>query len=559
MASRRAGSGTRRNLECPAGVVNFASPHLSEVELRLKSCLVLLSVLGAPLKSTAAQPSVLTSHNDVARTGQNFEETTLTTSNVNSATFGKLFQATLDGKVDAQPLYVPGIPVPNQGTHNLLIVATENDSLYALDADTGAQLWKVVLLATGETASDNRGCLNVTPEIGITSTPVIAFSPGTLEGAIFAVAMSKDASGKYHQRLYKVNLRSGAQTGTVEIEAKYPGTGEGSTGSYVIFDPKQYKERSALLLLNGVVYMGWASHCDYTPYTGWIMGYNATTLAQTSVIDITPNGEKGALWGSGAGFAADTSGNIYYGLANGTFDTTFNAQGFPINGDYGNAFIKLSTAGNQLAVADYFTMYNTNRESDVDEDFGSGGVIVLPDMTDANGQVRHLAIGAGKDNNIYLVDRDNMGKFNPENDDAIYQELYGALPNGIWSMPAYFDGRVYFGSVRSPIKAFQFNQAVLSSTPVSQTSTVFPHPGAAPSISANGSANAILWAVESSTPAVLHAYSATNLAEELYNSNQAANGRDQFGAGNKFMVPTIVNGKVYVGTPNGVAAFGLLK
>ncbi len=179
-------------------------------------------------------------------------------------------------------------------------------------------------------------------------------------------------------------------------------------------------------------------------------------------------------------------------------------------------------------------------------------------MTDANGQVRHLAIGAGKDSNIYLVDRDNMGKFNPESDSAIYQELYGALPGGIWSMPAYFGGRVYFGTRAGPIRAFQFSKAMLSSTPVSTTSTEFPYPGATPSISADGSTNAILWAVENNTPAVLHAYAADNLAQELYNTSQAANGRDQFGAGNKFMVPTIANGKVYVGTPNGVAAFGLL-
>jgi outer membrane protein assembly factor BamB len=208
---------------------------------------------------------------------------------------------------------------------------------------------------------------------------------------------------------------------------------------------------------------------------------------------------------------------------------------------------------------DYFAMFDTARESDADRDFGSGGSIVLPNMTDARGSVRHLAIGAGKDGNIYLVDRDDMGKFNPQNDDAIYQELQGALPGGIWSMPAYYSGRVYFGAVGSPIRAFQFSKAKLSATAVSSTNTVFPYPGATPSISANLTANALLWAVENSPNAVLHAYSAENLKQELYNSNQAANGRDQFGAGNKFMVPTIANGKVYVGTPNGVAAFGLLN
>lgn len=527
--------------------------------MRLRSGLLSLSFLAVSLMPLAGQSNVLTYHNDVARTGQNLAETTLTTANVTSSTFGKVFQATLDGLVDAQPLYVAGVSIVNQGTHNVLIVATENDSLYALDADSGVQLWKTSLLPTGETPSDDRGCSQVTPQIGITSTPAIAIQPGSSEGAIFAVAMSKDSSGKYHQRLHKVSLAAGkVLAAAVEIVAKYPGTGEDSKNGYAYFDPKQYKERSGLLLLNGTVYLGWASHCDITPYTGWIMGYDTKTLAQTSVIDVTPNGAEGAIWGAGAGLAADSSGYIYFLDANGTFDTTLNAQGQPVSGDYGNAFIKLSVTSGQLAVADYFTMYNTTDESNGDVDLGSGGALVLPDMTDASGNVQQLAIGAGKDSNIYLVNRNNMGKFNPNDDSAIYQELDGALPGGIWSMPAYFNGQVYFGAVGGPIRAFQFNKAVLSSTPVSATGTQFPYPGATPSISANGTANAILWAVENSSTAVLHAYTASNLGTELYNTNQAASGRDHFGAGNKFMTPTIANGKVYVGTPNGVAAFGLL-
>jgi len=535
--------------------------------MRLQPRLLWLSLLTATLPQLAAQPNVLTYHNDVARTGQNLAETTLTPASVTSATFGKLFQATLDGLVDAQPLYVAGVAIPNQGTHNVMIAATENDSLYALDADTGAQLWHTQLLPAGETASDDRGCDQVTPQIGITSTPVIALKPGTATGAIFAVAMSKDSSGKYHQRLYEVGLATGRPVASVEIKARYPGTGENSKGGFVYFDPKQYKERSALLLLKGTVYLGWASHCDHPPYTGWIMGYNASTLAQTSVLNVTPNGAEGAIWSSGGGFAVDASGYIYFLDANGTFDTALNAQGFPVNGDFGNAFIKLSAAGG-LTVADYFTMRNTTGESNADVDLGSGGAMVLPDMTDSHGQVRHLAIGAGKDSNIYLVDRDNMGKFNSQNDSAIYQELDGALsapvsgttgrPGGMWAMPAYYNGQVYFAPVGGVMRAFRFNNAVLSTAPVSATSTRFPYPGATPSISANGSANGIVWAVENNTAAVLHAYLAANLAQELYSSNQAANGRDHFGAGNKFMVPTISNGKVYVGTPNGVAAFGLL-
>ena len=515
-----------------------------------------LAALVLPL---AAQTNVLTYHNDVERTGQNLTETTLTLSNVNSTTFGKLFQATLDGVVDAQPLYVAGVSIPNQGTHNVLIVATENDSLYALDADTGAQLWKVALLGSGETASDPRLCNQVVPEIGITSTPVIRLQPGTSEGSIFAVAMSKDSSANYHQRLFKVNLATGKPLAHVEVTGKYPGTGDDSQDGYAIFVPKQYKERSGLLLLNGVVYLTWASHCDIRPYTGWIMGYDATTLASTYVLDVTPNGHEGAIWGAGAGLAADPSGNIYFLDANGTFDTTLNGQGFPNDGDYGNAFIKLSTSGGALTVADYFTMDNTTNESNGDVDLGSGGALVLPAMLDANKNLQHLAIGAGKDSNIYLVNREDMGQFNSHNDNAIYQELDGALPFGIYSMPAYYNGRVYFGPQMGPIREFQFSKAMLSATPTSVTATMFPYPGATPSISANGSTNGILWAVENSSPAVLHAYTAGNLADELYNTSQAAGGRDNFGAGNKYMVPTIANGKVYVGTPNGVAAFGLLS
>ncbi len=501
-----------------------------------------------------AQTDVLTYHNDVQRTGRNLKETTLTLANVNSRTFGKLYQVTLDGLVDAQPLYVSAVPIQNQGTHNVLIVATENDSLYALDADTGAQLWKLTMLRAGETPSDDRGCAQVTPQIGITSTPVIS-----AQGVIFAVAMSKDTSGNYHQRLHKISLATGLDLLTaVEITGKYPGTGAGSSQGYVRFDPKQYKERSALLLLNGVVYLTWSSHCDIDPYTGWIMGYDAATLAQKYVLNVTPNGAEGAIWGAGAGLAADSTGNLYFLDANGTFDATLNAQGFPSSGDLGNAFIKLSTSGGQLAVADYFTMQNTSSESNADIDLGSGGALVLPLMLNASGQVVRLAIGAGKDGNIYLVNRDNMGKFNSQTDSAIYQELDGAFPGGLWSMPAYFNGRVYFGAVGGPIQAFAFKKAVLNSTPASVTTTSFPYPGATPSISANGTKNAILWAVENNSNAVLHAYWAYSLSIELYNSSQASGGRDDFGAGNKFMVPTIANGKVYVGTPSGVAAFGLL-
>jgi hypothetical protein len=500
---------------------------------------------------------VLTYHNDVARTGQNLTETTLITSNVASATFGKLGFYPVDGLVDAQPLYASNVAVPNSGAHNILIVPTEHGSVYAFDADSGVTIWQVSTLKSGETTSDNRGCSQVTPEIGITSTPVIDRKLGA-NGAVYLVAMSKEGSGNYHQRLHALDLALGTELlgGPVDIQATYPGTGDNNNGTSVVFDPAQYKERAALLLRNGAIYTGWASHCDIRPYTGWIIGYNESTLAQTSVLNVTPNGNEGAIWMAGAGLAADSAGNIYFLDANGDFDTNMNASGFPSDGDYGNAFMKLSTTGNQLSVADYFEMDNQAQENGSDTDLGSGGTVVLPDLSDGAGHTMHLAVGAGKDGNLYLVNRDSMGKFS-SNNSGIYQEVAGALSGAVFTMPAYFNNTIYYGSVGGPIQAFTITNAKLSGTATAQTANSFGYPGATPSISANGTSNAIVWAVENATPAVLHAYNAINLSE-LYNSNQASGGRDQFGAGNKFITPTIVNGKVFVGTTNGVAVFGLL-
>jgi hypothetical protein len=508
-----------------------------------------------------SQTNVLTFHNDAARTGLNSSETILMPGNVNFSTFGKIFLSQLDGRVDAQPLYVGGVSLSSLGTHNVLLVATENDSVYALDADDGSTLWHATTLQPGEIPADAEHCSRLVPEVGITSTPAINLQ--TSPPAIYLVAMSKDSSGNYHQRLHALDLTTGHELagGPAEIQAKYPGTGDNSRGGYVIFDPAQYAARAGLLLGSGgsTVYIAWTSHCDHRPYTGWIMAYSTATLAQTSVLNTTPNGSEGAFWGAGAGIAADlATGNLFIMAGNGTFDTRLDNNGFPINGDYGNGFLKISTAST-LQVADYFGMYNTVEESAADLDLGSGGVLVLPDMQDANGLIRHLAIGAGKDSHIYLADRDNMGKFSPWNNNALYQEVSSALGGSVFSTPAYFNGRVYYGAMGDSIRSFAFTSAQLASAPSSMTSTSFPYPGATPSISSNGTANGIVWAVENASQAVLHAYVANNLSIELYNSNQAPNGRDNFGGGNKFMVPTVVNGKVYVGTPNGVAAFGLLS
>jgi hypothetical protein len=501
---------------------------------------------------------VLTYHNDNTRSGENTQETVLTTANVNSSSFGKVGFDSTDGKVDAEPLYVPGVTIGGT-THNVLYVVTEHDSAYAFDADTGATLWHVSTLGANEATSDSRGCGQVIPEIGMTSTPVIDTKAGA-HGTIYMVAASKDSSGNYHQRLHALDMTTGAEMSgsPVEIQATYPSMGPESSNGQVVFDPKQYNERAGLLLLNGVVYLGWSSHCDNDPYTGWLMGYNENTLAQTSVLNLTPNGSEGSIWQSGAGMAADSSGNIYFLDANGSFGTTLNASGNPANGDYGNAFMKVSTTGGKLAPADYFTMSNTVAESNRDEDLGSGGALLLPDETDASGTVRHLAVGAGKDANIYVVDRDNMGKFSSSGNN-IYQELGGALTGQEFGMPAYWNNTVYYGGVGDSIRAYPITQAKLAATPSSKTAHTFPYPGATPSVSSNGASNGILWAVNNSTPAVLYAYDATDLTKELYDSNQAAGGRDQFGAGNKYITPMIANGKVYVGTQTGVAVFGLLQ
>ena len=498
---------------------------------------------------------VSTYNYNVFRQGQTQIETILTPSNVNSSLFGEVGFFSVDGKVDGQPLYANNMPGP-LGTQNTLFVVTEHDSIYAFDADSGTQTWKASALPAGETPSDDRGCGTITPEIGITDTPVFDRQRGP-NGALYFVAMSKDSNGKYHQRLHALDMKTGIELfgGPTEIQATYPGTGAGSQGGFVIFVPRQYAERAGLLADGGNIYLGFTSHCDQDPYTGWLLAYDMGTLKQTAVLDITPNGSEGAIWMSGGGLASDGNGFLYFLAADGTFDVTLDANGFPINGDYGNAFMKVAIP--QLKVADYFTMHNTVQESIADKDLGSGGALILPPLTDANGQVHHLAVGAGKDTNMYVVDRDNMGKFNPNNDSAVYQKIVGALPFGVWAVPAYFNNTVYYGALDHSLKAFSISNAKLSTLPTSQTLNTFPYPGTLPTVSASGVANGIVWAVENSDPAVLHAYDATDLSQELYNSNQAGS-RDQFGPGNKFISPVVVNGQVFVGTQNGVAKFGLL-
>ena len=498
---------------------------------------------------------VTTYKNDLNRSGQNLAESALTLANVASSTFGLLRSLPVDGRVDAQPLYLSALSALGS-TFNTVFVATEHDSVYAFDSDSGAILWQVSLLGTGEKPSDTRGCSQVSPEIGVTSTPVIDRSAGA-HGTMYVVAMSIDSSSTYHQRLHALDVATGAEllNGPVEISASFPTTGSATSS----FDPKSYEERAALLLSNGTIYTSWTSHCDDAPYGGWIISYAQSTLARNGVLNIAANSSAGpAIWMAGGGPAVDASGNIYLLSANGAFETTLDAKGFPSAQDYGNSFLKISAAGAGLSVLDYFTMSNEVAESNADQDLGSGGEMLLPDLMDSTNTVRHLMVGAGKDGNIYVVDRDSMGKFNASANKN-YQMLNGVLPGGIWSTPAYFNGTVYYGDVSGTLKAFAISSAKLGSAPQSQSTTQFTYPGTAPSVSANGTANGIVWAHENTSPAVLHAYDASNLAHELYNSSQAAASRDQFGAGNKYITPVIADGKVFVGTAGAVAVFGLLK
>jgi hypothetical protein len=336
----------------------------------------------------------------------------------------------------------------------------------------------------------------------------------------------------------------------------------------VVFDPKQHEDRAGLLLVNGVVYTSWSSHCDYRPYTGFVIGYDEHTLARAGVFDFAPNGNEASIWNSGAGPAADATGNLYFSVANGSFDTKMNAKGFPEKGDYGNSIVRLTPSGTGasrvLHVSDYWTMCNTVDESDRDLDLGSGGLLLLPGLTDGTGTVRHLGVGAGKDAHLYVFDTNHMGKFNPNDNSNLYEDIPGALHGPEFGELAWFNGLVYIGAVNDSLRAFRVSGAKLSREAVSVSKNAFPYPGSNPVISANGTANGILWAYDNGVPgqkrpAVLRAYNPSDLGHEFYDSNQAPGGRDQFGVGNKFISPTVVGGRVFVGTTNSVVAFGLLK
>jgi len=503
--------------------------------------------------SSGGSTDVVTHHYDVSRSGVNSTETLLTTSNVNSATFGKLGEFAVDGQIDGQALFLSQLAITGQGNKNVLYVATENDTVYAVDAQsisgsTATILWKTPVLPQGESAADSASlpCGNINPN-GITATPVI----DRARNAIYVEAMSKDSTGNIFHRLHALDLTNGKELfgGPTTITATYPGTGGNSSGGVVSFDPRVQHDRAALLESGNTIYTAWSGLWgDCGPYSAWVIAFDAGTLKQTGAIDLVPNNSGGGMWMGGGGPAADASGNVYVISGNGFGDT-------PGMNSYGNSFVRLSTSAG-LTVGDYFTPFNTLSEDGSDADFGSAGPLLLPDVVDASSMTRHLAVGAGKDGNLYVVNRDNMGQFNSAKNN-IYQQFQ--LSSGEnHSSPIFFNNTVYICPENNTLKAFPVSKALLATSSSSQSAHPFGSNGAVASISANGAADGIVWALDWGA-GILFAYDANDLTKELYDSNQAAANRDHFSpVGGHFITPMVANGRVYVGTKTTVAVFGLL-
>jgi Chitobiase/beta-hexosaminidase C-terminal domain len=536
---------------------------------------ILAALILSTALATAAQISVLTQHNDIGRTGQNTNETILNTSNVNVAHFAKLFSLPVAGQVYAQPLYVQNVTIAGT-SHNVLIVATETDHVYAFDADTkGPALWTASMVDQAHGAKSGEhslqtsttiGCTDLQPQIGISSTPVI----DALAQTIYVEAKSQLGSTYIH-RLHALDLTTGLEKapGPVEIIATVNGTGDGSQNGKIVFDQLHQHNRSGLLLLNGEIYIAFASHCDFGPYHGWLFAYNTTNFAQSSLLMTTPNGGLGGFWMAGSGVAADGNGNIYIASGNGTFDT----NNVPAT-ELGDTVLKLGTTNGKISLLDYFTPSDQNCLEAQDTDLGSGGVLVVP----TQGTNPDLLVAAGKEGAIYVVNRDQMTAKNVHyvgkstcttQDPEILEESASGAVGGMWSMPAYWNSTLYYWGSGDVLKSIPVTGGLPDFTHVTGNTTSIGFPGATPSISSNGTTagTAIVWAIDSSQygspgpgpgPAVLHAYDATNISNELWNSAQAIDHRDQPGNAVKFSVPTIANGKVYIGTSGQVQAYGLL-
>ena len=513
-----------------------------------------------------AQVNVTTFHNDMARSGQNTQETILTPSNVNYTQFGKLFSVSVDGVVYAQPLYLSGVSIAG-GKHNVLYVVTEHDSVYAIDADSGTVYAQVSLIPAGGTTVNSATdlyCGDLVPEVGITGTPVIDPTSATL----YVVAASK-VSNTFYQYLHALDVGTLAEkfNGPTSIQAAVPGTGYDSTGGSVAFNTLHENQRSALLLEKGHVIIGWSSHCDTDPWHGWAMSYNASSLAQEGVFNASPNGSRNGIWMSGGGAAADANGNVYFATGNGSWDGTAN---------YGDSIVKLGTpSAGSFPVADYFTPYNQATLANDDTDLAAGGLVLLPALSSG----AQLIAQQGKQGTIYLLNANNLGKYcvnlSPAcsgSDTNVVQEIPDASP-GIWGSPAYWNGNVYWTGANDSIKAYSFNagnSGLLSTKPTSQSAQIFAFSAPTPVISSNGNTNGILWALDGSADDStcdgggssclgLFAYDATNLGTLLYTSSQAPSNRDSPGVAVKFAAPIVANGKVYVGTQSSVAVFGILS
>jgi hypothetical protein len=526
---------------------------------------------------------VLTYHNDLARNGANLNETTLTHANVNSATFGKLFSYSVDGYVYAQPLYVPNVTLPNGSVRNIVFVATEHDSVYAFDANNndptegGGLLWQDSFIdpANGITpvpAADTE-TNDIVPEVGITGTPVIDGNSGVL----YVVTKTKEIRGDgnhYVQTLHALDITTGVEmyggpaiiADTLYLGAdnyryvsgiSVPGSGAGSINGVVSFNALRENQRSGLALANGVVYVSFASHGDNDPYHGWVVGYNAHTLNPVSIFNNSANGTRGGIWMAGGAPAIDDNGNLYLATGNGTFVVT-GSEG----PSYGDSIVKLNP---NLSVTDYFTPYEEAELDMYDVDLGSGGVLLLPDSVGSSAHPR-LMVQAGKEGKIYLLDRYDLGQFQraPGGIDDVVQVIPYAVQGYVTSTPAFFNGMIYIRGQEDDLQAYQIAGARITLTPVSRTSQVFMDQwGGTVSISANGTSDGIVWTLDvrgayTGSPAVLYAYNADDLSQELYDSDQAGS-RDLLGSAVKFTVPTIADGEVFVGTQNTLEIFGLLN
>jgi hypothetical protein len=513
---------------------------------------VVLLVVLAPAALAGAQ-RVITSQYNNARTGANLNETKLTPRNVNVQHFGRLFTLHVDGDVYAQPLFLRGVEIPGKGRHDVLFVATEHDSIYAFDAygNPSTPLWQANFLKNGLTTVPalDASCPFISPEIGITSTPVIDPDTGTL----YVLARTRDGSGffvnTYAQHLHALAVTTGVEKfgGPVEIRASMNGSGTGSRSGKLSFNPLRDNPRAALLLNHGAVYLTWASACDVSPYHGWVMAYGAQNLKQEAVFNASPDADDSGIWEGDTGPAADDAGNIFLATGNGRFDAGKGGR------DYGDSLLKLS--GASLKLSDYFAPYNAADLDANDSDLGSGGPMLLPDQAGAH---PHLAAVEGKGGVLYLVDRDHMGHWQAGNNSHALQTV--AVPDGVFGSMAYWNHYVYVLSDGDALRQFAVIDGKLSPKAASGVSGV----SATPTISANGLDDGIVWLLRSKSwngadqPAALHAYDAANVAHELYNSEQNA-ARDRPGLALRFNIPMVVNGHVYIGTKHEVDVYGLLS